>query len=142
MPNTIGLALCLFVFGALVLGCGSSAPKKPIPATYLGTWTGQDGTTLTIRNNNTGDYKSGGTKVDGAAVEVDEAAKTINFTMVGMDVGKYTIDSPPAGGQMKLSGQTFKGGSGGTGGSTTSTTTSTTTTSSNSANANAASDEE
>jgi len=144
--SQINLALCLFVFVALVLGCGSSTPKKPIPASYLGTWTGADGTVMSIRNDNTGDYNAGSTKVNGGAVEVDEAAKTIKFTMMGMEVGTYTIDSPPAGGQMKLNGQVFKGGSGGASSSTTSTTTSSTskstTTSANTANNSAAGDDD
>lgn len=99
-----GLFLTIFV-----LACGgSSAPKTPIPEAYLGTWTGQDGTVLTIRADHTGDYKAGSSKADGVPVEVDEAAKEIRFTMVGVDVGKYQIDSPPAANQMKLSGQMFR----------------------------------
>lgn len=104
------LAVVGFIFAAFVLGCGgsSSTPKKPIPAAYLGDWTGQDGTKMSIRQDNTGDYNQGSTNVNGAAVEVDEEAKQIKFTMLGVDVGKYTIDSPPKGNQMKVNGVTFR----------------------------------
>jgi hypothetical protein len=104
-------ALGVLLLAAFVLACGgSSAPKKPIPEAYLGSWTAQDGTTLNIRADNTGDYNAGGSKVDGAAVEIDEAAREIKFTMGGgfVDVGKYKIDQPPSGNQMKLDGQTFR----------------------------------
>lgn len=110
-----GLAVCAVIFAGFVLACGfggGSSDKKPIPEAYLGTWTGQDGSVLTIRADGTGDYKSGNSKVDGAAVEVDEAAKEIRFTMVGVSVGTYKIDSPPSGNQMRLDGQTFRRGGG------------------------------
>lgn len=107
----VGLAVCALVFAGFVLACGfggGSANRKPIPEAYLGTWTGQDGTTLTIRADGTGDYHAGSSKVDNAAVEVDEAAKEIKFTMVGINVGTYKIDSPPSGNQIKIDGQTFR----------------------------------
>ena len=118
-----------------VLACGgSSTPKTPIPEAYLGTWTGQDNTTLTIRADHTGDYKAGNSKADGVPIEVDEAAKEIRFTMVGVDVGKYQIESPPAANQMKLSGQMFRrSGSGNTTNSTGSQTNSATSAANNSA---------
>jgi hypothetical protein len=106
-----GLAVCALVFAGFVLACGfggGSSERKPIPEAYLGTWTGQDGTTLAIRADGTGDYHAGSSKVDGAAVEIDEAAKEIKFTMLGIGVGSYKIDSPPSGNQMKIDGQTFR----------------------------------
>ncbi len=104
------LAFIALVLVAFVVGCGggSSAPKKPIPAAYLGTWTGTDDTTIAIRNDNTGDYHAGSKKVDGAAVEVDEASNEIKFTMLGVDVGKYKIDKAPSGSSMTLNGMVFK----------------------------------
>lgn len=111
------LALIALFFASLVLGCGggggSSSEKKPIPPAYLGTWTGQDGSTISIRADGTGDWNQGSSKVNGAAVEVDEAAKEIKFTMLGIDSGKYKIDSPPKGNTMKLNGMTYKRAGGG-----------------------------
>ncbi|MDQ4121608.1 MAG: hypothetical protein M3209_09195 [Acidobacteriota bacterium] len=127
----VGLAVCSLIFAGFVLACGlggGSADRKPIPEAYLGTWTGQDGTVLTIRADGTGDYNAGSSKVDGAAVEVDEAAKEIRFTMLGVGVGTYKIDAPPSGNQMKIDGQTFRrGGSAPTNTSTVQTTNSSTT---------------
>lgn len=107
----LDLAFLALVFVAFVIGCGgssSSTPKKPIPAAYLGTWTGTDGTAISIRNDNTGDYKAGSSKVDGAAVEVDETGKEIKFTMLGVEVGKYKIDKAPSGSSMTLNGMVYK----------------------------------
>jgi hypothetical protein len=100
--------LCLF---ALVgLGCfggGRSKDAKPIPAAFLGEWTGQDGAKLNIRNDGTGDYIAGSTEIKGGTAEVDETEKTVSITFFG--IGKtLKIDSPPQGNTMKLDGQTFK----------------------------------
>lgn len=106
------MAVVALIFGALVIGCGGGSSsndlKKPIPNYYLGTWTGADGTTITIRNDHTGDYKSGGSNVNGAAVEVDEAAQEIRFTMLGVNVGKYKIDKAASGNSMTLNGMVYK----------------------------------
>lgn len=103
------LVLCAFAF--VGLGCfGSgkgSSEKKPIPAAFLGDWTGQDGSTLSIRGDGTGDFHSGGTKIDGGTAEVSEADKTVSITFFG--IGKtLKIDSPPSGDTMKLDNVTYK----------------------------------
>lgn len=119
------LAIIAAVITAFVVACGgSSAPKKPIPSAYVGSWTGTDGSKLNIRADNTGDYYAGSTKVEGGAVEIDETAKQVKFTMLGVDVGKYTIDTPPSGSKMKLNGVDYTRAGGGS--DTTSTTTTTT----------------
>ncbi len=76
--------------------------------TTTATATAADGSTLTIRNDGSGDYKSGGKSVDGGTVEVDEAAKEIRFTLLGFDSGKYKIDQTPAGNKMKLDGMEYR----------------------------------
>jgi hypothetical protein len=102
------LVLCLFAFVGLgCFGSGRNKDAKPIPAAFLGDWTGQDGSTLSIRADGTGDYHSGGKKVDGGTAEVNEADKTISITFFG--IGEtLKIDSPPQGDTMKLSGVTYK----------------------------------
>lgn len=112
--------LCgILIMLVVVLGCGDSGnssvnsssdttAKKSVPSAYVGTWTGQDGSTVTLRNDGSGDYKSGGTTVNGASVEVDEAAKEIRFTMLGFDSGKYKINQPPSGNKMKLDGMEYR----------------------------------
>lgn len=106
--------LILFALFAFVgLGCkGSKTDTKPIPAAYLGDWEGQDGSTLSLRGDNSGDYRSGSTKVENGTAEVDETAKTVSITFVG--IGKtLRIDQAPTGSEMKLDGVTYrrKGGS-------------------------------
>lgn len=102
-----------FVIGIFLLvglgcfGSGRSGSSKPIPPAYLGDWTAQDGSTLSIRSDGKGDYRSGGTKVDGGSVEVDEAAKKISVTFFGMGP-TFKIDSPPSGDEMKLDGVTYR----------------------------------
>lgn len=102
------LACGILILLALVLGCsdsgntGTETPKKTAPPAYLGVWTSADGSTVTLRSDETGDYKFGGKSVSGAAVEIDEAAKEIRFTLLGFDSGKYKIDQAPANNRMKL----------------------------------------
>ena len=102
------LVLCLFAFvGMGCFGSGKSKDAKPIPAAFLGDWQGQDGSTLSIRADGTGDYHSGGKKVDGGTAEVNEADKTVSITFFG--IGEtLKIDSPPQGDTMKLNGITYK----------------------------------
>ncbi len=108
-------ALVVLLLTAVGLACGgdggSAAPtseKKAIPAAYLGNWTGQDGSTVSIRNDNTGDYKSGSTTISGAAVEVDETAQELKFSFFGVESGKYKIDKAPANNQMTLDGMIYR----------------------------------
>jgi hypothetical protein len=108
------LACGILILLAMVLGCSDSgnsepeAPKKPTPPAYVGVWTGADGSTVTIRNDGSGDYKSGGKSVSGATVEIDEAAKEIRFSLLGFDSGKYKIDQTPAKNRMKLDGMDYR----------------------------------
>lgn len=103
----------LFVFGILIfvgLGCfgsGRSSSSKPVPPEYFGSWTGADGSTITIRGDGKGDYKSGGTTVDGGTVEIDDAKKELSITFFGIGPTKK-IDSPPSGNEMKLDGVVYK----------------------------------
>ncbi len=114
--SRLDLACAILILLVLVLGCsdggdsnssGETAKKTVLPA-YIGVWTGQDGSTVTLRNDGSGDYKSGGKSVSGAAVEIDEAAKEIRFSLLGFDSGKYKIDQPPTGNKMKLDGMEYR----------------------------------
>ena len=104
----LSVLIVLGVFMLVGLGCfGSRKTAGTIPSAYLGDWQGKDGTTLSIRADGTGDYKSGGTKVTNGTAEVNEADKTISITFVG--IGKtLKIDEPPTGDQMKLDGIEFR----------------------------------
>jgi hypothetical protein len=97
-------AIVLFVG----LGCsGSKKDGKPVPAEYQGAWTGSDGSTLTIRSDSSGDYHSGGTKVDNGTVAIDDAAKTLSITFFGIGP-TLKIDQAPSGNSMKLEGTVYK----------------------------------
>lgn len=108
------LAGGILVLMFLILGCSDSGntttetPKKTTPPAYVGAWTAADGSTLTIRNDGSGDYKFGGKSVNGGTVEIDEAAKEIRFTMLGFDAGKYKIEQAPANNKMKLDGMEYR----------------------------------
>lgn len=102
----VTLALTSAALFLVVLGCGEA---KPPPAEYVGQWTGDDGTTITIRSNGTADYRSGGTSVSNGKLVIDDAAKTFKIGFVGLGPS-YTLDKPPSGGEMTLSGVRFKKG--------------------------------
>lgn len=114
--SRLDFSCVVLILLALVLGCSDSGDssssgetvKKSVSPTYVGVWTGQDGSTVTFRNDGTGDYKSGGKSVSGATVEIDEAAKEIRFSLLGFDSGKYKIDQTPAGNKMKLDGMEYR----------------------------------
>ena len=102
------LAVGLLIF--VGLGCsklGKSSSSAPIPAIYFGSWTGSDGSTITIRGDGKGDYKSGGTTVDGGTVAVDDAKKELSITFFGIGP-TLKIDSPPTADEMKLDGIVYR----------------------------------
>ena len=104
-------ALALLLFAAFALACGgsrSSAPKNPIPAAYQGSWTGGDGSTLQISGDSIGEWKTPGKEVNGAAVEVDDGAKTLKMTLLGFEVKSFKIDKAPAGNSMTLDGTVYR----------------------------------
>jgi hypothetical protein len=114
--SRLNSACVILILLTLVLGCsdagdsGSSGEtaKNIVPPAYIGVWIGEDGSTVTLRNDGSGDYKSGGKSVSGAAVEIDEAAKEIRFTLLGFDTGKYKIDQPPVDDKMRLDGMEYR----------------------------------
>ena len=105
-------ASLLLVFGIFFLvGFACNSGSKPVASEYVGAWTGGDGSTMTIRPDATGDYKSGGTTVTGGAVEINDKDNTLSITFVGMGP-KFKIDKAPSGNQMTLDGVVYrKGGS-------------------------------
>lgn len=110
----INLSIVCLLLLTVVLGCSEGgdpkveAETKPLPTSYVGTWTADDGSMVAIRSDASGDYKFGGKSVSGGSVEVDEDAKEIRFTMLGFDAGKYKIDQPPTGNRMKLDGLLYR----------------------------------
>ncbi len=97
----------------VVLGCsGSKGNFKPVPAAFQGSWTGSDGTTLNISSDSTAVYRSGATKIDNGAAELDEDAKILKLSLLGVSLKEYKVDQMPAGGKMKLDGVVYQTGGG------------------------------
>ena len=95
-------AISILIVALFVLGCGGSS--TPAPAEYVGSWTGADGSTLTIRADGSGDLKSGGSEVTNGSVEIKDGK--LSVTLVG--IGKtMNIDEPPKSGKMKLDGVVY-----------------------------------
>jgi len=98
----------LLVFGIFfVVGFACNSGSKPLASEYVGAWTGSDGSSITLRADATGDYKSGGTSVSGGAVEVDDAHKELTIKLVGIGP-TLKIDKSPANGQMTLDGIVYR----------------------------------
>ena len=105
----VSLLLVLGIFFVVGFACGGSS--TPPPSAYVGFWTGSDGTTITIRSDGTGDWKSGNSNVSGGSVTVDESAKTLKISFATLGPS-FTIDKAPDGDKMTLSGVVYKKGGG------------------------------
>lgn len=79
-------------------GCGGEKPSEvelKALAPYAGNWEGEDGTTLSIRADGTGNFESDGASVTGGRAIVDEAKKTLKISgLLGIS-GTWKIDEPP-----------------------------------------------
>jgi hypothetical protein len=110
------LIIALALLGLAILGCsggggGSSAGKdKPVTSDYYGGWGGSDGTSLQIKSDGTGYYRSGGTTINGAAAVLDESGTTLKLTFFGVSTKEFKIDQAPKNGTMKLDGMVYKNG--------------------------------
>lgn len=112
----------IFLVWAGVIGKGAIDEVKNAKAisqadsAYVGTWKSSDGTTIVIRQDGTGDYETGTTKVNPVVVTIDDGAKTLEMKLATFKK-KWTITAPPAGGHLSLDGVDFSSGGGGSGGS-------------------------
>ncbi len=105
----VSVILVLGIFFVVGFVCGGSS--TPPPSQYVGFWTGEDGSTITIRGDGSADYKSGGTSVSGGSVTIDEGAKTLKVSFASLGPS-FTIDKAPSGDRMTLSGVVYKKGGG------------------------------
>ena len=97
------------VFAMLLLvglGCGKK-DGTPVGSEYHGAWTGSDGSTITIRSDSSGDYRSGGTTVTNGSVTINDKDKTLSISLFGVGPS-LKIDQAPSGNQMKLDGIVYK----------------------------------
>ena len=104
---TASLLLALGIFFVVGFACGGSS--TPPPSGYVGFWTGEDGSTITIRSDGTGDWKSGISNISGGSVTIDESAKTLKISFASLGPS-LTIDKVPEGDKMTLSGVAYKKG--------------------------------
>jgi hypothetical protein len=105
------LIIAIVVLGFVALGCGGSgntAKAKPLPPEYLGGWQSADGASLQLTSNNEGNYRNGGTTINGAAAEVDDTGKILKLSFLGVSVKEFKIDQAPKDGAMKLDGVLYK----------------------------------
>jgi hypothetical protein len=95
--------------------------RKPIDAAhqaYVGSWTGSDGSTLTIRSDGSGDVRSGGVTVTNGTVIFNDDTLEVKLAGIGK---KFRVTQPPSSGHMQLDGVQYDSGGGGasTGGTST-----------------------
>ena len=85
----------LFTALVLVLAVGACQSKTPLGAEradFGGLWAASDGSHIQLWADGTGDFKSGSTKVSGAAAKFE--GNTLTIKMMG--IGKtWTITAPP-----------------------------------------------
>jgi hypothetical protein len=87
-----------YLFTALVLvvtagACQNKTPLGEERADYGGLWTASDGSSIQLWADGTGDFRSGSTKVTGAAAKFEGSTLTIKM----MGIGKtWTVTTPPA----------------------------------------------
>lgn len=103
------LLATLAILGAIPFaGCGGEEPSEAelkAVAPYAGDWEGEDGTTISIRKDGTGNFEADGTSVTGGRAIVDETKKTLKISgLLGIS-GTWKIDEPPhatPGGQTEM----------------------------------------
>ena len=99
------LVICVF----MVVGFACGGSSTPPPSQYVGFWTGEDGSTITIRGDGGADYKSGSSSISGGSVTIDDGAKTLKISFASLGPS-FTIDKAPSGDRMTLSAVVYKKG--------------------------------
>lgn len=97
--NFFTASIALILLMTIGLACGGG---KPVPQAYQGNWTGSDGSTIYMDAEGKAGFKLGGKSVDGGGAEIDESAKTLTISLLGIS-NTWKIDQPPSGNVMVLS---------------------------------------
>ena len=109
--NLINISIAIVALFAIGIACsgGSKTSESETQAgpEYVGVWTAADGSMITVRSNGAGEYKIGGTSVNGGSAMVDDKAKTLRITLLGMG-SPMKIDKAPANGEMTIDGLVYK----------------------------------
>jgi hypothetical protein len=91
------------ILAVIVLACGGG---KPAPEIYQGnweaSWSGQVHSTIYMRPDGKAGFKIPGKEVDGGGAEIDESAKTLTISLMGISHTWKIIEPPNASGEMTL----------------------------------------
>ena len=113
MPATRPFREIVFLFGLLIflaLACGGG---KPVPEIYHGnweaSWSGQVHSTIYMDPNGKAGFKIPGKEVNGGGAVVDENAKTLTISLMGISHTWKIVEAPNTKGEMTLSDTTDLG---------------------------------
>ena len=99
--SRMSMVLGLLIFVALACGGG-----KPVPETYQGnweaSWSGQVHSTIYMRPDGKAGFKIPGKEVDGGGAVIDENAKTLTISLMGISHTWKIVEPPNAKGEMTL----------------------------------------
>ena len=100
MPRCL-VPLALAVLAVALTACQAKTPLGPERAAYAGVWSGADGSVVELFGDGSGNYRSGGTKVSGAAARFEGQTLSIKFAGIGRS---FTVTKAPhpAGGRMVM----------------------------------------
>jgi hypothetical protein len=105
--SQIWIVFIILIF--LVLACGGG---KPVAEKYQGnwdaSWSGQVHSTIYMHPDGTAGFKIPGKEVSGGSAEIDETAKTLTISLLGIS-HTWKIIEEPSGGEMTLGDETDLG---------------------------------
>lgn len=106
----IRLSFALGVLILVVVGCGGG---KPVAEKYQGeweaSWGGQVHSTIYMNADGRAGFKIPGKEVTGGGAEIDENARTLTISLMGISHTWKIIQEPSANGEMTLSDTTDLG---------------------------------
>ncbi len=101
-PDT-QLSVVLGTVILIVLACGGG---KPVPEMYQGnweaSWSGQVYSTIYMNADGKAGFKKPGKEVNGGSAVIDEAAKTLTISLMGVSHTWKIVEPPNAKGEMTL----------------------------------------
>lgn len=99
--SQLSLVLGLLIF--LTLACGGG---DPVPEMYQGnweaSWSGEVHSTIYMRPDGKAGFKIPGKEVDGGGAVIDENAKTLTISLMGISHTWKIVEPPNAKGEMTL----------------------------------------
>lgn len=105
MKNAATLTVITTTFLILVLACGGG---EPAPPEYQGNWRGSDGSTIYMQSDGRAGFKFQSKTVDGGGATIDEEAKTLTISLMGIS-HTWKIDKEPNDeGEMTLDGIVYR----------------------------------